>query len=171
MHQLSNIACIHKSFVLKFQTDISNGFWVMSVFVKKCRFFGKKLSRLMSRFWELYFSAAMILRSLKFTPNIAMTFLSKVLNFLISIFKGFSIIKDFVKKVIFAHDIFWKITLMIVALGIIGNYNFFLLFPLYFFEIYNFELIIIFRFRLPYTDSGNPFSLCKNLWAYSMEGI
>ena len=60
---------------------------------------------------------------------------------------------------------------MTVALGIIGNYNFFLLFPLYFFEIYNFELISFFRFCLPYMDSGNPFSLCKNIWAYSMEGI
>ena len=60
---------------------------------------------------------------------------------------------------------------MTVALGIIGNYNFFLLFPLYFFKIYNFELISFFRFRLPYTNSGNPFSLCKNLWAYSVEGI
>ena len=140
-------------------------------FCKKMPFFWIKLSRLMSRFWEPYFSAAMILRSLKFTPSIAMTFLSKVLNFLIAIFIGFSIMKVFVKKVVFAHDFFWKITLMTVALGIIWNYNFFLLFPLYFFEIYNFELIIIFRFRLPYTDSGNPFSLCKNLWAYSMEGI
>ena len=171
MHQLRNIAYIHKSFVLKFQTDISSSFWVMSFFCKKMPLFWVKLSRLMSRFWELYFSAAMILRSLKFTLSIAMTFLSRVLNFLISIFNCFSIMKAFVKKVIFAHDIFWKITLMTVALGKIWNYKFFLLFPLYFFEIYNFELIIIFRFRLPYTDSGNPFSLCKNLWAYSMEGI
>ena len=120
-------------------------------------FFWIKLSRLMSRFWELYFSAAMILRSLQFTPSVAMTFLSRVLNFLVSIFNGFSIMKAFVKKVIFAHDIFWKIPLMTVALGIIGNYNFFLSFPLYFFEIYNFELIICFRFQLPYTISGFPF--------------
>ena len=60
---------------------------------------------------------------------------------------------------------------MTVALGIIGNQNFYLLFPLYFFKIYNFEQISFFRFRLPYTNSGNPFSLCKNLWAYSVEGI
>ena len=140
-------------------------------FCKKRPFSWVKLSRLMSRFWELYFSAPMILKSLKFTPSIVMTFLSKVLKFLISIFNGFSIMNAFVKKVIFAYGIFWKIALMALAPGLIGIFHFFLSFPLYFFEIYNFELIIYFRFWLPYTISGNPFELCKNLWAFSVEEI
>ena len=113
----------------------------------------------------------MTLRSLKFIPSIDITFLSKVLELLIPASNCFWVMNAFVKKVIFATDIFWKVTLMTVALAIIGNYYFFLLFPLYFFEIYNFELISFFRFRLPYTGSGNPFGLCRDLWAYSVEGI
>ena len=124
----------------------------------------------MSRFWELYYSAPMILRSLKFTPSIVMTFLSKVLEFAASIVKGFSIMIAIVKKVIFAYGIFRKILLMALAPGLIGIFHFFFHFPLHFFEFYNFELIIYFRFRLPYTSSGNPFGLCKKFWAYSRGG-
>ena len=54
--------------------------------------------------------------------------------------------------------------------GLMAIFHFSFQFPLYFLKIYNFELINYFRFRLPYTSSGNPFCLCKNIWAYSVEG-
>jgi len=141
------------------------------VFVKKRPFLWTKLSHWMSRFWELYYSAPMTLRSLKFIPSIDMTFLSKVLDFLILASNGFWVMNAFVKKVIFAYGIFWKILLMALAPGLIAIFHFSFQFPLYFLKIYNFELINCFRFRLPYTRSGNPFGLCKNIWAYSVEGI
>ena len=72
------------------------------------------------------------------------------------------------KKVIFAYGIIWKIILMALAPGLMAIFPF--RFPLYFFKIYNFELINYFRFRLPYASSANPFCLCKNIWAYSVEG-
>ena len=100
-----------------------------------------------------------------------MTFLSKVLEFLIPASNGFWVMNAFVKKVIFAYGIFWKICLMALAPGLITIFHFSFQFPLYFLKIYNFELINCFRFRLPYTSSGNPFCLCKNIWAYSVEGI
>ena len=100
-----------------------------------------------------------------------MTFLSKVLEFLIPASNGFWVMNAFVKKVIFAYGIFWKILLMALAPGLMAIFHFSFQFPLYFLKIYNFDLINIFRFRLPYTSSGNPFCLCKNIWAYSVEGI
>ena len=112
----------------------------------------------------------MTLRSLKFIPSIDMTFLSKVLEFLIPASNGFWVMNAFVKKVIFAYEIFWKILLMALAPGLMAIFHFSFQFPLYFLKIYNFELINYFRFRLPYTSSGNPFCLCKNIWAYSVEG-
>ena len=113
----------------------------------------------------------MTLRSLKFIPSIDMTFLSKVLEFLIPASNGFWVMNAFVKKVIFAYGIFWKILLMALAPGLMAIFHFSFQFPLYFLKIYNFDLIIFFRFWLPYTSSGNPFCLCKNIWANSVEGI
>ena len=68
----------------------------MIVFVKKM-FSGTKFSQLMSCFWKLYYSAHMILRDLKYTQSIVMTFLPKVLEFVISIFKSFADMNAYMK--------------------------------------------------------------------------
>ena len=119
----------------------------------------------MSCFWKLYYSAHMILRNLKYTQSIVMTFLPKVLEFVISIFKSFCRYECFYE---ISHYFLWNFS-KILLMALDSNWIFFQL-PLNVFWIDNFELIIYFRFIGFLIPVQATHLVCKNFWAYSMEG-